>query len=322
MKFGIYIIKNKVNNKVYIGQSVDIDKRIKKHFNLLENKTHYNEHLQNAFNKYGRNNFFVDVLEECPVEKLNEREKYYIQLYDSATREKGYNIEYGGNNSTVSNETKEKLMIQKSSKNIEDIISIKKELYKGTPRKIISQKYNISKGNLDAIAQLNNYRLIAEELNEGILHKKNKYNQKRNNTILRMLKQGFSNKQISDKLQVSISVVEKVKYKYPDLRFKNKNERIDNYNKVQQLKEQGYRPSEIIKILGISSSVVYRYYKEEVNPNKNLSYKKVDSGITNKIIKLSEQYNYSEIGKIVNLSRTTVKNVIDNYKYANTEVSN
>lgn len=322
MKSGIYIINNKINNKVYIGQSVNMDKRIKKHFNSLENGTHYNEHLQNAFNKYGRDNFLVDVLEECSIEELNEREKYYIQLYDSASREKGYNIEFGGNNSAVSDETKEKLMIQKSSRNIEDVISIKRELYEGTPRKIISQKYNISKGNLDAIAQLNNYKLIAKELNEGILHKKSKYNQKRNDVILKMLKQGLSNKQVADRLQVSVSIVEKVKYKYPDLRLKSKNERIDNYNKVQQLKEQGYRPCEIVKILGISSSVVYRYYKEEVNPNKDLSYKKVDSDITNKIIKLSEQYNYSEIGEIVALSRTTVKNVIDNYKYANTEVSN
>lgn len=118
LKSGIYIINNKINNKVYIGQSVDIDKRIKKHFNSLENGAHYNEHLQNAFNKYGRDNFLVDVLEECPIEKLNEREKYYIQLYDSASRDKGYNIEFGGNNSAVSDETKEKLMIQKSSRNI------------------------------------------------------------------------------------------------------------------------------------------------------------------------------------------------------------
>ena len=132
----------------------------------------------------------------------------------------------------------------------------------------------------------------------------------------------MSNKHISDLLQVSISIVEKVKYKHPSLRFKNKSIRIDDYNKVQQLKKEGYKPCDIIKILGISSSVVYRYYKNEVNPNSKLPYEKVNDKIKKDILLLSESHNYSEIEKIIGISRTTIKNVIDNYKYANTEVSN
>lgn len=58
---GIYIIRNKINSMLYIGSSVDCDRRLKQHFsNLLENK-HINKHLQNAYNKYGREHFTSEV---------------------------------------------------------------------------------------------------------------------------------------------------------------------------------------------------------------------------------------------------------------------
>ncbi len=321
LKSGIYMISNKINKKKYIGQSVNIDKRIREHFNSLRKNKHQNNHLQSAFNKYGEYNFEVKILEICSAENLNEREKYYINLYKSTSRKFGYNIESGGNNSPVSNETKNKLMHSLSTRDIEDIINIKKDLYNGVPRNKIREKYNISKGSLDAIAQLNNYKSVASELNDTILHKKKRENEKRDCQILELLQKGLSNTQISNKLQISKNIIEKVKYKYPNLRFKNKDIRIKNYNMVQQLKEKGYRPCQIAKILGISSSVVYRYYKGEANPNNRLPYEKVNDELINKIILFSDEYNYSQIAKIIGLSRTTIKNVLDNYKYANTEVS-
>ena len=114
-------------------------------------------------------------------------------------------------------------------------------MYNGVPRNKIREKYNISKGSLDAIAQLNNYKSVASELNDTILHKKKRENEKRDFQILELLQKGLSNTQISNKLQISKNIVEKVKYKYPNLRFKNKDIRIKNYNMVQQLKEKGYR---------------------------------------------------------------------------------
>ena len=52
MKTGIYMIRNKVNNKAYIGQAVDIDKRWGEHIKELNNNKKYcNYHLQNAWNK-------------------------------------------------------------------------------------------------------------------------------------------------------------------------------------------------------------------------------------------------------------------------------
>ena len=75
---GIYKITNKVNGKFYIGSSKDINFRIRRHFNSLKSCTHPNKHLQSAFNKYGKENFIVEILELCSIENIITREQYYL----------------------------------------------------------------------------------------------------------------------------------------------------------------------------------------------------------------------------------------------------
>lgn len=62
---GIYSIKNKVNGKIYIGQSTDIIDRLRHHLSELRHNRHSNSYLQRSFNKYGEENFEFDVVEEC-----------------------------------------------------------------------------------------------------------------------------------------------------------------------------------------------------------------------------------------------------------------
>ena len=50
---GVYQIKNLINGKLYIGSSIDVDKRLKSHFSALDKGCHNNAYLQNAWNKYG-----------------------------------------------------------------------------------------------------------------------------------------------------------------------------------------------------------------------------------------------------------------------------
>lgn len=97
---GIYLIKNTINNKVYVGQATDIERRWTEHkrkYSLEKNK---NIILYKAFKKYGLDNFTFEVIEECKKEELDERETFYISLYKSyAFREdtNGYNMtEIGG----------------------------------------------------------------------------------------------------------------------------------------------------------------------------------------------------------------------------------
>jgi len=75
---GIYRIKNLVNDKSYYGSSKNIEKRWKTHLNQLRNKKHINCILQNAWNKYGEDNFIFEIVEECELEKLFDTEQKYI----------------------------------------------------------------------------------------------------------------------------------------------------------------------------------------------------------------------------------------------------
>ena len=89
---GIYYIKNKKNNKIYIGSSKNIHVRIKNHFAQLRRGLHPNIHLRMAYKKYGEDVFETGILEECSLDKLLERENYYMNLYNSLDSKFGYNI--------------------------------------------------------------------------------------------------------------------------------------------------------------------------------------------------------------------------------------
>ena len=85
------MMTNKLDGTSYIGQSKDIEKRIKEHF---YHRNHPVSSIDFAIKLYGFNNFETIILEECSEELLDEREDYYIQLYQ--TNKSGYNIIRGG----------------------------------------------------------------------------------------------------------------------------------------------------------------------------------------------------------------------------------
>lgn len=93
---GIYKITNKINGHSYIGQAVDIDKRLREHINdaFNEKRREYDYPLSRAYRKYGISNFEISILEECDRVNLNEKEVYYIALFDS--QKNGYNQTAGG----------------------------------------------------------------------------------------------------------------------------------------------------------------------------------------------------------------------------------
>lgn len=91
---GIYKITNQENNKCYIGQSVDVAKRWKDHAKCgLGIDAPQGNKLYKEMQEIGIWNFSWELLEECPREQLNEKEKFYIELYQS--KDYGYNTTKG-----------------------------------------------------------------------------------------------------------------------------------------------------------------------------------------------------------------------------------
>ena len=90
---GIYKIINIINNKIYIGSSVNLYKRKKEHFNKLKKNIHKNIHLQSSYNKYGEENFIFEIIEYIEDKYLLiGREQYWINEFKSYNRDNGYNI--------------------------------------------------------------------------------------------------------------------------------------------------------------------------------------------------------------------------------------
>lgn len=93
---GIYKIENRINGKVYIGQTSNLHKRKLEHFAALRRGNHCNKHLQFAFNKYGEENFKFEVIETCPPSDRDAREIYWIDTLNATNDKIGYNIADGG----------------------------------------------------------------------------------------------------------------------------------------------------------------------------------------------------------------------------------
>lgn len=93
MTCGIYKIENMYNNKVYIGQSNNIKDRWRRHRNSMKLSE---LPLYKSMRKYGIDTFKFEILEECSIDALNEREIFYIDYYSSYLREYGYNLSMGG----------------------------------------------------------------------------------------------------------------------------------------------------------------------------------------------------------------------------------
>lgn len=99
---GIYKITKKQNGKSYIGQSNNIDRRFSEH------KTKTDLAIDIAIHKYGIDAFNFEIIEECSLEKLDEREIYWIAYYDTY-KGFGYNCHPGGKNSRGENNGRTKL---------------------------------------------------------------------------------------------------------------------------------------------------------------------------------------------------------------------
>lgn len=150
---GIYQITNLINNKIYIGQSTDIRRRWLEHLRSgqpqkysIKSERDINAPIHLAIQKYGVNNFIIEILEQCEKEQLNEKEKFWIQKKKANEKDVGYNITEGGQDLLVAkgeNHTQAKL----SQQNVNDIVQILQTDLEISLEEI-AKKYNVTKSTI------------------------------------------------------------------------------------------------------------------------------------------------------------------------------
>lgn len=94
---GIYKITNTKNERMYIGQAIDIGSRWKEHVKCglgIGTTSYMSNKFYKALHDEGAENFTFEILELCPKDKLNDRERYWIEFYNSSSF--GYNTKIGG----------------------------------------------------------------------------------------------------------------------------------------------------------------------------------------------------------------------------------
>jgi len=181
-KIGIYKITSPTGG-IYIGQSSNIEKR-KKDYIKLNCKQQIK--LYNSLNKYGFDAHKFDIIEECNVETLNERESFWIIECNSFVdvNDKGMNLTKGGDKGIISLETKRKI----SEKNIGTKKPKTKEFGEKVSLRLLGNKYGAKpkhskefKNKFSESLKGNTYRLGQKLSDEAKLKqalKRNKYKKK------------------------------------------------------------------------------------------------------------------------------------------------
>ena len=106
----IYKITSKSSGRIYVGKTINIEARFKKHLNDLKAKRHDNSIIQNCYEKYGPEDFIFEILKNCSSEKeLNEEENKEIILAGFPNKDFCFNLKSGGDGCVLSEETKNKI---------------------------------------------------------------------------------------------------------------------------------------------------------------------------------------------------------------------
>lgn len=153
----IYIHKNKINGKIYVGQTCQ------KPEHRWNNGEGYkgSPHFYSAIKKYGWDNFEHIILEKnLTLEQANKKEEYYIKILKTQNNKYGYNDRAGGSNSKLSEEQKKKISEKhKGIKQSQETINKRVNKNKGKKR-TEQQKINISQSRCKKVICKNDNKIF------------------------------------------------------------------------------------------------------------------------------------------------------------------
>ena len=261
---GIYVITNKVNNKVYIGQTENIELRFSQHLNMLRANRRTNKHMQNVYNKYGEENFVFDTIYIAEKhENLNHLERIFISLYKTNEQEIGYNKTNGGEGYFLNDEIKNKISFNSRGKNSDldfNIVRrIKMAIACGMDRSEVADLFKINKRRITDIVIGKNFYYVNPELNDVIHHLKQEMIDRRNMSIVELYDNGLRICEICKLHNLSESVVEKAIYKY---RHTNKNYKLrkicknDEPEIVRLYFKENISSVKLAKLYNVSSTTI------------------------------------------------------------------
>lgn len=285
MKSGIYIIKNEENKKVYIGQSKDLNRRLNNHRRLLIDGKHPNVYMQRSFNN-ADGNFSFEILEECPIDMLDEREIFWISYYNSDKRDYGYNIQSGGHLGhhwnlearqrrsgagnpmyghkmspahierirTINRAHSDKLTV-------DDVKNIKRSLYDEIfTMKELSEIYDVGFTTISKIKNCNNWEWVLPELNHKLKNMRKDSLETLRRSIIDLHNLGKSTEEIYNVLPCGKNFI----YKVLNEEFKDEqiSDKIILIQNVRQAVQDGLTDKEIKNKYHVCSSTIAEYAKD------------------------------------------------------------
>lgn len=182
----IYKVTNLINGKVYIGQTIQtVQNRWYRHCGKSGiSQAELNTHFKRAILKYGKENFKIEIIEDCDSSLLNEREKYYISYFDSYNN--GYNSTLGGNDGYKPYKTNDEIN-QQIAQLYEDGFSLRE----------VGREYNLDKTTVKGILTRLNIALRKVRAY--------KFTDKVRNNMINDIKNGLTRKEVMQKYKVSKS---------------------------------------------------------------------------------------------------------------------
>lgn len=151
-KYCVYMHKNKINGKAYVGQSCNI--KVRWHPKSYSSSPYFYK----AILKYGWDNFEHIILEDnLTVQEADKKEKYYIDYFNTLNRQYGYNLKQGGNNGYVlSKETKEKISLSN------------KKYFEKNKEKCLEHIYKMNEKTRKAVICLNTGEIFQSQMEAAL----------------------------------------------------------------------------------------------------------------------------------------------------------
>ena len=305
---GIYQIVNLLNNKKYIGSSINLKKRKTNHFNNLKNKKHLNRHLQAAYNKYGKENFSFEILLYCKKEDLIFYEQRMIDSYD--LKKELYN----------------------SSPTAKSALGSKHSLKANKEKSIRQKGHIVSEETKEKLRKANmGKKLSAEHIKKLSESHKNPSEEIRKKISEASKKRTYSKKTIEKRAQKirGRKLSEETKKKLSESKMGNKNHMFGRFKELNHFFGKKHSEETRKKISEKMKGKNHHFYGKHFTEEHKKNISKANKGkkmneITRKKMSESRTINFTEkeIEKIIKMRKDgkTYKNIENYFNCSNTPI--